>query len=74
MKKISLLFWLLCILAVVGFIPDPTALWLKIIGVMLLLAHAMEFILFEKAIRAKGDNGLKSFFMTMLYGIFYFKF
>ncbi len=74
MKKITLLFWLLFIAALTGFVPDSASLWIKIVGVMLLLAHAIEFILFEKTIKAKGDSGIKSFLMTMVYGIFYFKF
>jgi len=74
MKKLMLVFWLLCLMAVIGLIPEPAALWLKIIAAMLLLAHAIEFILFEKAIKRKGDSGFTSFVMTMLYGVFYFKF
>ena len=73
MKKLFLVFWLLSLMAVIGLIPEPAALWLKIIAVMLLLAHAIEFILFEKTIKRKGDNGFRSFVMTMLYGVLYFK-
>jgi len=44
-----------------------------IVGVMLLLVHAIEFLIFSNKIKAKGDGALKSFGMTMLFGIFYFK-
>ncbi|MFT6408953.1 MAG: hypothetical protein ACJAQ6_002375 [Arenicella sp.] len=73
MKNIILVFWLLCLIAFFGLIPEPAALWLKVVALLLLLAHAIEFIVFRKIIKRKGDSGLKSFFMTMLYGLFYFK-
>lgn len=78
MKEISLVFWVLCVVAALGFIPDPVGLVLKTVAVMLLLIHAIEFIVFEKTISTKalsvGDSKAKSFLMTMLYGLFYFKF
>ncbi len=77
-KKMILVFWVLCVVAALGFIPNPAGLVLKTIAVMLLLIHAIEFIVFEKTIKTKaisvGDSTLKSFLMTMLYGLFYFKF
>ena len=77
-KKIIIVFWVLCVVAALGFIPNPTGLVLKTVAVMLLLIHAIEFIVFEKTIKTKaisvGDSTLKSFLMTMLYGLFYFKF
>lgn len=64
--------------AALGFIPNPAGLVLKTVAVMLLLIHSIEFIVFEKTIKSKamsvGDGPSKSFLMTMLYGLFYFKF
>jgi len=74
MKILASIFWLLCLLAVINIIPEPLALWLRIIGALLLLAHVIEFILFRKTINSKGDSPFKSFYMTMLYGVFYFKY
>ena len=74
MRNLILVFWLLSVVAVFGVIPEPVAFWLKAVAVILLLAHVIEFILFQKAIKRKGDSGVKSFAMTMLYGVFYFKF
>lgn len=74
LKNGLLLFWLFCGLAVFNVVSDPASLWLKIIGIMLLLVHAIEFLLFEKRIRLKGDSWAKSFCLTMLFGVLYFKF
>lgn len=74
MRIITLIFWSVCIAAAAGFVPAPAAFFLKIIALMLLLAHAIEFFVFRKIIEAKGDSGLKSFLMTMVYGVFYFKY
>jgi len=77
-KKMILIFWVLCVIAGLGLIPDPIGLALKTVAVMLLLVHAIEFIVFEKTIKNKaissGDSAVKSFLMTMLYGVFYYKF
>lgn len=72
-QSIALFFWIVFAIAFTGLIPEPAALSLKVIGVLLLLAHAIEFLVFDKKIKAKGDGLLKSFIMTMLYGVFYFK-
>ncbi|MGK0373706.1 MAG: hypothetical protein ACJA2E_000173 [Arenicella sp.] len=74
MKIAILIFWLVCAIAAAGLITDPAALWLKIIAVMLLIAHAIEFCLFQNEIKRKGVSGLKAFLMTMLFGLFYFRF
>jgi len=74
MRNLILVFWLLSVVAVFGLIPEPVAVWLKIVAAFLVLAHLIEFFLFQKAIKIKGDSGVKSFAMTMLYGVFYFKF
>ena len=73
MKTVALIFWLVSTAAFVGLVPEPAALWLKVVAVMLLLIHSIEFIIFQKAIKTKSDGGLKSFGMTMFYGVIYFK-
>ncbi len=74
MKILTLIFWLIFAIAFAGLIPNAYAYWVKIIGLFLLLAHAMEFVLFNKVIKAKGDGTFRSFAMTMIFGVFYFKF
>jgi hypothetical protein len=37
------------VIAFTGAITDPAALWLKLIAALLLVAHAIEFLVFEKA-------------------------
>ena len=74
MKILMLAFWAIFLVAVFGLIPDPLGFVLISVGMLIFLAHAIEFLVFKKAISAKGDSGPKSFLMTMVYGIFYFKF
>lgn len=72
MKIITLLFWVAVIAAVLNIIPLPYATWLTITGVVIFLAHVVEYFIFSKKIKAKGDSPIKSFVMTMVFGIFYF--
>lgn len=74
MKVLSIVFWLVSVVAFVGLIPEPAAFWLKVVAAILLAVHVVEFIVFQKIIKLKNDSGLKSFFMTLLYGVFYFKY
>jgi uncharacterized protein YhhL (DUF1145 family) len=74
MKTVTIIFWLISAVAFTGLIPEPAAFWLKAIAIMLLLIHLIEFFAFQKAIKAKNDSGAKSFFMTMVFGVVYFKF
>lgn len=74
LKTVTLLFWLLFAVSLIGLLPAGITYWVKIIGIFLLVAHTLEFVIFNKVIKAKGDSAVKAFFMTLVFGVVYFKF
>lgn len=73
MKLVTLLFWAAVIAAVLNLILPPYATWLMIVGGVVFLAHVVEYVVFSKKIKDKGDSPINAFIMTMIFGIFYFK-
>lgn len=47
--------------------------WLNWLGVILIVAHLIEYLVFAEQIKAKGDGTVQSFVMTMLFGVAYIK-
>lgn len=45
--------------------------WLNYLAVLLLAIHLLEFIFFFKTIKGSGDNLIKGFFQTLIFGILY---
>ncbi len=74
MKIVAIIFWVVFIAACLSLVPEPLGLWVNILGVLLLLMHLIEFLVFKNKIIAKGDEPPKAFLMTMLFGVFYFHF
>jgi len=74
MKIAIVIFWFIFVAACLSLIPEPVGLWINIIGMLLLIAHLIEFIVFNKKVLAKGDTPQKAFLMTMLFGVFYWAF
>lgn len=71
-KVIILAVWALVIANLFISLPATLALALKILGVLLLVAHIVEFFIFKEKVEAQGDSPLKSFLMTLVFGIAYF--
>lgn len=72
LKIVALLGWALIIAAFFGLLPADYAKWLTLAGSALLVLHLVEYFLFNKKIRARGDGEIKSFVMTILFGVVYF--
>lgn len=74
MKIAASLFWFVFIAACLGLIPEPFGLSINIAGMLLFIAHLVEFLVFKKVIMKQGDTAPKAFLMTMLFGVLYFRF
>ncbi|MFT5482367.1 MAG: hypothetical protein ACI9GW_001017 [Halieaceae bacterium] len=72
-KIITIILWLAIIANLVVVFPQGVATTLNILGLALLAAHLGEYILFKKKIDAKPESGPVAFFMTMVFGLFYWK-
>jgi uncharacterized protein YhhL (DUF1145 family) len=72
MKILTLIFWAIVLAASFQLIPSPFSIWLCTLGGLILVAHVVEYIVLFKKIKAKGDSSLKAFWMTMVFGVFYF--
>lgn len=73
LKPILLVTWALIILNLLVALPEPLVWPLHALGTFLVVAHVVEFIIFYKAISAKGDGFAKSFVQTFLFGMVYIK-
>jgi len=73
MKIVLTAFWLTILASFLNLIPAPWGHWLKVIGAVLIVAHIIEFLVFHKAIKAKGHSVAKSVVMTLFFGILYVK-
>jgi len=67
-------FWLVFVVACLGFVPEPFGLWINVIGLLTLVVHFSEYFLFNKKVMGKGDSKQKAFLMTMFMGLFYWYF
>ena len=72
-KWITTGLWVLIVINL--FFPFPGVLSpiLYWTGVVLAVAHIIEYIVFYKKITAKPESPLLAFVMTFLYGVFYWK-
>jgi len=70
-KIIVLALW--AAVAASFFIEFPYSDILTQFGIALALIHVVEFFIYQAQIKSKGDSAVKSFFMTIVYGIVYIK-
>ena len=47
------------------------SVWANYFGLMLLVIHLMEYLIFFKKIRLSGDTIIKSFIQTLIFGVLY---
>ena len=73
-KLILLLVWLLIIISLFNVIPHTMRTTLQYLGVLLLLAHLAEYFMFKKTISKKPESPFSAFILTMIFGLFYWKF
>lgn len=73
MKIILIAVWALIIASLVISFPAPFGGLLPKLGMVLVAAHIIEYFVFNKKITAKKDGTLKSFLMTMVFGVVYIK-
>ena len=55
------------------FMPLP-GVWQTVshwVGLLMLVAHVVEYFVLAKKVQAKGDGALKSFLMTLVFGLTY---
>lgn len=72
-KIILLIVWALIVANLFVALPGILVTPLKILGVLLVVAHIAEYFIFKKAIDAKRDGLVKSFLMTFVFGAVYIK-
>jgi uncharacterized protein YhhL (DUF1145 family) len=72
-RIILLLVWALIVVNLLVALPAILVAPLKILGVLLVVAHIAEFFIFKKDITEKNDGPFKSFFMTLVFGAVYIK-
>lgn len=73
-KLIILVVWLLIIISLFNILPQTMKITLQYLGVLLLLAHLAEYFMFKKTIRKKPESAFSAFILTMIFGVFYWKF
>ncbi len=74
MIKASLVvIWGLVVANLLFTLPEILVMPLNAIGLLLAVAHVIEYFIFRAAIKAKGDGEPKSFIMTFLFGVAYVK-
>jgi uncharacterized protein YhhL (DUF1145 family) len=72
-KQITTAVWLLVVVNLLVSFSSWAALTLHIIGVFLVVAHLIEYLVYKKVIDQKPEGALLAFVMTILYGVFYWK-
>jgi len=72
-KLILVTIWCLFAASFIIVFPSPMGITLKVLGGTLIVAHVFEFIIYKQIIKAKRDGGVKSFLMTMIFGLLYVK-
>jgi len=73
-KILILIVWLLIILSLTTILPDAYRLPLQYLGLLLLGAHFLEYTLFKSRIEKKPETPLVAFILTMVFGVFYWKY
>jgi len=73
-KILTLLVWLLILLSLTTIFPVAYRMPLQYLGLFLLGAHFVEYLLFKEKIAKKPEGPLLAFVMTMLFGVFYWKY
>ena len=70
---ITLVIW--AAIAINQFVafPASVASGLNTLGIVLLVVHALEYIIFNKKIAEKPESKPVAFVMTMLFGVLYWK-
>ena len=70
-KAIVAILWLIIIANLVVPFAGEYSVYLKWLGVVLLVAHLIEYFVFSAKIKALGDSTAKAFLMTMIFGVAY---
>lgn len=70
-KSIPIALWAIIIASYLLVFPYHQ--WLRLFGVVLFVAHLAEYFIYSDTINKKGDSSLKSFVMTMVFGVIYVK-
>lgn len=73
MKTILAALWLLILANFLVPFTGEYLPWLNRLGIVLLVAHTIEYFVFAKQIKAKGDGTAKSLLMTLLFGLAYIR-
>ena len=71
LKPIVIALWLVIIYNIFMPLAGTLGQILMWLGVILLVAHLIEFFVFRDKIKAKGDNAGTSFLMTLVFGFVY---
>ena len=73
LKIILIAVWALIIASLVIAFPAPFGEILPKLGMFLVVAHVIEYFVFNKKIKEKNDGMTKSFLMTLVFGLIYIK-
>lgn len=69
-KIATLLFWLAALYNLLAPFPGQAALWVNVIAGLLLIAHVVECIVFNRRIREHHrDNLAAGYLMVLLFGV-----
>ncbi|HDY98955.1 MAG TPA: DUF1145 domain-containing protein [Pseudomonas sabulinigri] len=71
-KLLTLAFWLLVILSLLGLVQVPNPQRLNWLALTIVLIHLVEWALVGKQLKKLGSP-LKQFALVMLFGVFYVK-
>ncbi|MBE9548621.1 MAG: DUF1145 domain-containing protein [Proteobacteria bacterium] len=73
-KILTLATWLLIIISLFNVLPASLTTGLQYLGIFLLIAHLAEYIIFRKTIARKPEQPLLAFLLTIIFGVFYWKY
>lgn len=73
-KILTLGTWLLIIISLFNVFPASLTTVLQYLGIILLITHLIEYLAFRKIISRKPEQPLLAFIMTMIFGVFYWKY
>ena len=72
-KIILIAIWALILASLVIAFPAPFGEILPKLGMLLIVAHIVEYIVFYKNILAKKDGTFKAIILTLIFGLIYIK-
>ena len=72
-KIVTIIIWLLVIANFFVAFPDWANTALNGIGIFLVAAHLIEYVVFNKRIAEKPEGKVLAFVMTFFFGVLYWK-